>query len=59
MQLLFSILSAHGATLLDKKRRVDEEKDRTSKSDRSFVRTVATCSLLRLAENRNYEKQVC
>lgn len=58
MELLFSILDANGATLLDKKGRVDEDKDKTSKSDRSFVRTVATCSLLRLAENRNYEKQV-
>lgn len=56
MKLLFSILDANGATLLDKKGR--EDKDKTSKSDRSFVRTIATCSLLRLAENRNYEKQV-
>lgn len=66
MATLVNILAANGATCQasvtpDKKTggtRFSEEKDKTSSVDRSYVRAAAACSLLRLAENRNYDKNV-
>jgi hypothetical protein len=63
---LLSILEANGATaqanVTPHKKSgaltVSEERDKTRPIDRSFIRSAATCALLRLAENRNYDKNV-